>query len=366
LEDISPKIESNFKREPVGSESRLDMSRFKDISPKVETDFRDEQNISTWKDISPLVKSSSRIQPVVPDTPLEYVTPVSSRVSLDTNEALSVRRSNEQSQLQWSTSAGISSHCNQSAKPLDQICPQKNLPMTPCSSDVNNNLVSEMKTFSSNSIGKPVVTEDDPLVRSLSYEFLACSDINKSSNCEGSLGNMLGETKPQHQSETSSGNHCFPDTGPNEVYSRTVCCRCRTLLVKEEYACVHPMVSLKKKFLAGLVDEKRSGSSELTNLLVYDMSMLDTHVLLSSVDRSQTDKFSQGVWVEEDGCVYKPLFCPSCKFEHCIGACVLAANRLNMDLVDKVGLTDCCLNSIIRRFLLKQKILLLLLGFAGC
>lgn len=42
-----------------------------------------------------------------------------------------------------------------------------------------------------------------------------------------------------------------------------------------------------------------------------------------------------GVWVEEDGCVFKPLVCSSCTGFY-VGVHVVAADSKNLALVDKV------------------------------
>ncbi|KAH9626953.1 hypothetical protein KSS87_005722 [Heliosperma pusillum] len=97
------------------------------------------------------------------------------------------------------------------------------------------------------------------------------------------------------------------------------------------------LVSLSKRFLTSLAECKLQPSMESAPtalpILVVDNLSVDPRVC----NRINKDIPGQGVWSQEDGCVYNTIFCPFCSSPgHCLGVQIMATSASNFYLIDKV------------------------------
>ncbi|KAH7387611.1 hypothetical protein KP509_16G032600 [Ceratopteris richardii] len=107
------------------------------------------------------------------------------------------------------------------------------------------------------------------------------------------------------------------------------CLHCKTILVSGLEDSAWQRLTMKKKYLSGLAaSDGTHQMSEHCEVTLLDVPL--EHPLRSS-SLIQT---SRNIWVEEDGCVFEPLYCSKCGFKLCIGAHVLAGDRANIELVD--------------------------------
>eukprot|EP00249_Psilotum_nudum_P005577 c19029_g2_i2 orf=1126-2967(+) len=120
-------------------------------------------------------------------------------------------------------------------------------------------------------------------------------------------------------------------------------CGCSLSASEEEMNVTYYETTLAKSYLQSLLDSNnvlaKRQPADCTRLLILESSCLGSSILNGEVDLfgSHVVNPIQGLWVEEDGCVFKPLFCPWCKdCSLCVGAHVLAADRMNIPLVGKV------------------------------
>lgn len=73
-------------------------------------------------------------------------------------------------------------------------------------------------------------------------------------------------------------------------------------------------------------------SSSGIPVIITDSASVDQRLLNSE------GATGQGIWCEEDGCVFSTIFCPFCRsHNNCLGVQVMAANRSNVHLLNKVG-----------------------------
>ncbi|CAN0927430.1 Fanconi anemia group J protein homolog [Linum grandiflorum] len=80
----------------------------------------------------------------------------------------------------------------------------------------------------------------------------------------------------------------------------------------------------------GLGNEAENSSTKVPVVVVERLSV--DHMLCNS---SRDDVRAEGVWCEEDGCVFKSIYCPSCTKPHCLGAQVIATDASNVQLLNK-------------------------------
>ncbi|XP_074286525.1 uncharacterized protein LOC141611789 isoform X1 [Silene latifolia] len=96
-------------------------------------------------------------------------------------------------------------------------------------------------------------------------------------------------------------------------------------------------ISLSKRFLTSLAECKLQPSMQSAPtalpVLVVDNLSVDPRVCNSN----NKDIPGQGIWSQEDGCVYNTIFCPFCSPPgHCLGVQIMATNASNFHLIDKV------------------------------
>lgn len=116
------------------------------------------------------------------------------------------------------------------------------------------------------------------------------------------------------------------------------CSLCRSPLgLPENHRYVRCSVtSSAKAHLVSLLKQRQELCANVTSIPVI---MTD----ISSVDQLLTNQSfggasGQGIWCEEDGCVYNTLFCPFCSSpSNCLGVQIVASNALNFQLLNKVG-----------------------------
>lgn len=79
-----------------------------------------------------------------------------------------------------------------------------------------------------------------------------------------------------------------------------------------------------------------------TPVIISDIKCLNQHFSRTdpspgSLTSSKADNQKKSKWVEEDGCVFRALFCPQCQASNaCVGVHVMATDVSNISLLDKV------------------------------
>ena len=77
-------------------------------------------------------------------------------------------------------------------------------------------------------------------------------------------------------------------------------------------------------------------STSIPVVVVSDCSSVDQRFCNKSLGGGQGD----GVWCEEDGCVFDAIYCPFCSTpKHCLGVQIMATDASNVDLLNKVWLS---------------------------
>lgn len=118
-----------------------------------------------------------------------------------------------------------------------------------------------------------------------------------------------------------------------------VCSLCRSPLGLPENSSYVTcfLTSLSKTILTSL--SKGNGpqslqtSPSLVAVLIVDMLSVDQRLF----NRNSKDTPGQGIWCQDDGCVYNSIFCPFCiSPNHCLGVQIMAADASNIQLIDKV------------------------------
>lgn len=80
----------------------------------------------------------------------------------------------------------------------------------------------------------------------------------------------------------------------------------------------------------------------MTPVIISDIKFLNqlfsrTGPYQGSLSSSRADNQQKSIWVEEDGCVFRALFCPQCEASNvCVGVHVMATDVSNISLLDKV------------------------------
>ncbi|KAK1324898.1 hypothetical protein QJS10_CPA01g00247 [Acorus calamus] len=117
-----------------------------------------------------------------------------------------------------------------------------------------------------------------------------------------------------------------------------ICCRaCKNPLGLPENHFLVPcsLTSSSKAYLASLLKNgPGSDCSRKVEVVISDISSVDERLfgVVAHGDGSQSS-----FWCEEDGCVYKMVFCPFCSVSlACLGLQILATDALNINLINKV------------------------------
>ncbi|XP_021745170.1 Fanconi anemia group J protein homolog isoform X2 [Chenopodium quinoa] len=97
------------------------------------------------------------------------------------------------------------------------------------------------------------------------------------------------------------------------------------------------LTSLSKIILSSLSKghgpQSLQTSPSLVPVLIVDILSVDQRLY----NRNNKDIPGQGIWCQEDGCVYNSIFCPFCiSTNHCLGVQIMAADALNTQLIGKI------------------------------
>ncbi|MCO5560281.1 hypothetical protein L7F22_013892 [Adiantum nelumboides] len=202
-------------------------------------------------------------------------------------------------------------------------------PVTPC------NLFKENNDNTCVLSAKPPknVPNTDVHARSLPTDIMVCNEViwgnrKKSKLCKAVDGMFASEQILDPCKDSISEKQ-------GSFIGRSLLCRnCGTSLLGALDFGIWQKITTKKKYLNGLNNTVREfQQAEYTDILILELPLL--HPLIQDGGTSNTSCGTSSMWVEEDGCVFKPLFCAGCEFKQCIGAYVLAADRKNMELVEK-------------------------------
>ncbi|KAL9448862.1 hypothetical protein AB3S75_010908 [Citrus x aurantiifolia] len=143
------------------------------------------------------------------------------------------------------------------------------------------------------------------------------------------------------KNKSKTTNNCAEShLSPTPVMDETLqisCSLCRSPLgLPENHLYVRCSVtSSAKAHLVSLLKQRQELCANVTSIPVI---MTD----ISSVDQLLTNQsfggaLGQGIWCEEDGCVYNTLFCPFCSSpSNCLGVQIVASNASNFQLLNKI------------------------------
>ncbi|KAH9693907.1 Helicase ATP-binding domain-containing protein [Citrus sinensis] len=143
------------------------------------------------------------------------------------------------------------------------------------------------------------------------------------------------------KNKSKTSNNCAEShLSSTPVMDKTLqisCSLCRSPLgLPENHLYVRCSVtSSAKAHLVSLLKQRQELCANVTSIPVI---MTD----ISSVDQLLTNQSfggasGQGIWCEEDGCVYNTLFCPFCSSpSNCLGVQIVASNALNFQLLNKI------------------------------
>ncbi|XP_057517001.1 uncharacterized protein LOC130798140 isoform X2 [Amaranthus tricolor] len=166
------------------------------------------------------------------------------------------------------------------------------------------------------------------------------SVLNESSHqtpkVESNVNFSACELKPSIQPRDiylNCGNFCL------DQRLHIFCSLCRNSLGlpgRSSYiSCV--LTSLSKYILSSLSNENKKqslqSSPSLVPVLIVDSLSVDQRLY----QRNCTNIPGQGIWCQEDGCVYNSIFCPFCiSPNHCLGVQIMAADASNIQLIGKI------------------------------
>ncbi|KAI5067198.1 hypothetical protein GOP47_0017726 [Adiantum capillus-veneris] len=219
--------------------------------------------------------------------------------------------------------ASISSHSRETL-----ISKDKHRPVTPCNLFKENN--ENTSVLSAKSLKN--LPSTDVCIRSLTTDFTVCNNmsLNNGGKCDFFKANDGLSASKEILEESTTRTH------GSVIQSSILCLKCGTSLSGALAYGHWQKESLKKKYLNGLNNTGRKfQQAEYTDVLVLELPLLHPLIQEDTCNTSYFNQPSGSVWVKEDGCVFKPLFCVGCNFKQCIGAYVQAADRTNMKLVEK-------------------------------
>ncbi|CAK9178306.1 unnamed protein product [Ilex paraguariensis] len=118
-----------------------------------------------------------------------------------------------------------------------------------------------------------------------------------------------------------------------------ICCSfCKIPLgLPENNLCVLCLSTTSSKIhlasLWKLTSEPRAMNISSIPVLVSDISSVDQRLC----NRSSSGASGEGIWCEEDGCVFSTVFCPFCSNpNNCLGVQVMATDASNVQLLNKI------------------------------
>ncbi|XP_024007819.1 Fanconi anemia group J protein homolog [Eutrema salsugineum] len=142
-----------------------------------------------------------------------------------------------------------------------------------------------------------------------------------------------GSTEPRSQNDNIDA---FPEVNQREL--RISCSLCRNSLGQPEnhsyLKCM--LTSSSKTYLLSLLkDILGTGSAEMptsVSVVMTDCSMVNQRLC-----RSFESSRGQGIWCEQDGCVFHKILCPFCSISNtCLGVQVMATDPSNVQFLSKI------------------------------
>ncbi|XP_022543050.2 Fanconi anemia group J protein homolog [Brassica napus] len=143
----------------------------------------------------------------------------------------------------------------------------------------------------------------------------------------------LGSTESRSQ---NNNVYAFPEV--NQRVMKISCSLCRSSLGHPESQS-HPkcvMTSSSKTYLLSLLKETLGTGPEETATSV-SVVMTDCASVNQRLCRSSESAKGQGVWCQQDGCVFNTIFCPFCSIPNrCLGVQVKATDSSNVHFLSKI------------------------------
>ncbi|KMT19267.1 hypothetical protein BVRB_1g014480 isoform A [Beta vulgaris subsp. vulgaris] len=171
------------------------------------------------------------------------------------------------------------------------------------------------------------------------YSVLTDNENQRTRNSEVNFSAC--ELKPSIQFSMANEGDLFSKSGSLSLDQRLqiFCSLCRNPLGlpgNSSYVTCF-LTSLSKIVLTSLFKGNEQGSRQtspsLVPVLIVDILSVDQRLY----NRNNKDIPRQGIWCQEDGCVYKSIFCPFCiSPNHCLGVHIMAADASNIQLIGKV------------------------------
>lgn len=129
-----------------------------------------------------------------------------------------------------------------------------------------------------------------------------------------------------------------PSSSAVEERFRVSCSLCRSPLgLPRENLLISGLLSSSSKvhlvsLLEGKTEPSQENKSTSIPVIISDISSVDP-LIYGSAPWGTPQK---GTWSEEDGCVFKTIFCPFCSSKNCLGVQILATDASNTHLLNKV------------------------------
>ncbi|OAP16751.1 hypothetical protein AXX17_AT1G21730 [Arabidopsis thaliana] len=142
----------------------------------------------------------------------------------------------------------------------------------------------------------------------------------------------FGFTEPRSQNYNI---YSFPEVNQKVQLS---CSLCRSPLgLPENHSYVNCLLtSSSKKYLLSLLKKtSRTGAAEMStsvSIIMTDCSMVNQRLC-----RKFEGLKGQGIWCEQDGCVFNTIYCPFCSIPNtCLGVQVMATDSSNVQFLSKI------------------------------
>nr|VDC66237.1 unnamed protein product [Brassica rapa] len=143
----------------------------------------------------------------------------------------------------------------------------------------------------------------------------------------------LGSTESRSQ---NNNVYAFPEV--NQRVMKISCSLCRSSLGHPE-SHSHPkcvLTSSSKTYLLSLLKETLGTGPEETATSV-SVVMTDCTSVNQRLCRSSESAKGQGIWCQQDGCVFNTIFCPFCSIPNrCLGVQVKATDSSNVHFLSKI------------------------------
>ncbi|KAJ8772742.1 hypothetical protein K2173_027919 [Erythroxylum novogranatense] len=227
-----------------------------------------------------------------------------------------------------------------------EVSPDKQFTVNPCSlgpdveSSLNlsvNSQIQKRRTY----MGLQLLTDEE----------ISDVPIISSFECASSTRNSVftnDKKGPEYQSAILNGPQllpvddcnvsCLSSNNSEDKMLQISCALCKNRLgiPEKHFNVMCSVTSSSKVHLLSVVkkrlDHWNTNASTQLPVLITDISWVDQRLL----NRSSGDDSGKGIWCEEDGCVFKSIFCPFCSNSNCIGVQILATDASNVHLLNKI------------------------------